>query len=76
MKVALSSRNLPQEALPMVHALTQLLNGHRGTGLRGCACCVSPVAAAVVASPLDGEGGLYVLRGLSHLQKLVITFPP
>lgn len=60
----------------MVRALTQLLDGHRGTGHRGCTCRVSPVAAAVVASPLDRERGLHVLRGLSHLQKLVIAFPP
>ena len=37
---------------------------------------MGPVAAAVVASPVDWEGGLRVLWGLSHLQKLVVAFPP
>lgn len=60
----------------MVCTLTQLLNCHSGTGLRGCACFVGPVAAAVVAWVQDCEGGLYVFRGLSHFQKLIIAFPP
>lgn len=60
----------------MVHALTQLLYGHSGTGLRGGACRVRPVRAAVVARPFDWKDGLGVLRGLHHLQKLVVAFPP
>ena len=37
---------------------------------------MGPVAAAVVPSPVDREGGLRGLWGLSYLQKLVLSFQP
>lgn len=60
----------------MAHTLTQLLDCHSSTGLRGHTCFMGPVAAAVIARLMDWEGGLCVFRGLSHFQKLIITFPP
>nr|CAH18471.1 hypothetical protein [Homo sapiens] len=60
----------------MVPTVTELLNGHSSAGLREGAFPIGPVAAAVVARLMDWKGGLHILLGLRHLQKLMVALPP